>query len=215
MSYSSSIFCSSCYFSIPRMFSTTKKTTTTSLTLTFPFTRWMLGDCWQNVMFWDIMLTSPQRARFFVIKGKLGYRLPPPSPPPSPNLCICQARESSLVSVGFSDSSISAQLSIYFHTKNPTYRRQSISRPLRIVAQVPKKYFYWGKICRKTFFFAWRFYTLYEQKLSKLKPLCSITFPQGFRKSKKFGHWTLGNGGKQTVKLSEKVWYKCIEPFQN
>ena len=41
-----------------------------------------------------------------------------------------------------------------------------------------------------------RFYTLYEQKLLNLRPLLSITVPQGFRKSKKFGHWTLGSGGK-------------------
>ena len=39
-----------------------------------------------------------------------------------------------------------------------------------------------------------------------MRPFLSITFPQGFRKCKKFGHWTLGSGGKKTVKLSEKVW---------
>ena len=49
------------------------------------------------------------------------------------------------------------------------------------------------------------FYILYEQKFSNLRPLLSITFPQGFRKSKKFGHWTLGSGGKKTFKWSEQM----------
>ena len=34
----------------------------------------------------------------------------------------------------------------------------------------------------------------------------SITFPQGFRKSKKIWHWTLGRGGNNTFKRSGKVW---------
>ena len=54
-------------------------------------------------------------------------------------------------------------------------------------------------------FWSWQFYTIYEKKFSNLRPLLSITFPQGFRISKKFGHWTLGSGGKKTVKRSEKV----------
>ena len=54
-----------------------------------------------------------------------------------------------------------------------------------------------------SFFSLWQFYTLYEQKFSNMRPLLSITFPQGFRKSKKFGHWTLGSGGKK--KESESV----------
>ena len=49
-----------------------------------------------------------------------------------------------------------------------------------------------------------RFYTLYEQKLSNLRPLLFITFPQGFLKSKKIGHWTSGSGGKKPIKWSEK-----------
>ena len=55
------------------------------------------------------------------------------------------------------------------------------------------------KICKKLLS-PRRFYTLYEQKFSNLRPLLSITFLKGFRKSKKFGHWTLGIGGKKTVK---------------
>ena len=31
-----------------------------------------------------------------------------------------------------------------------------------------------------------------------------LLFPQGFCKSKKFGHWTLGSGGQNTFKESEK-----------
>ena len=32
------------------------------------------------------------------------------------------------------------------------------------------------------------------------RPLLSITFPQGFRISKRIGHPTLGSGGKKTFK---------------
>ena len=53
-----------------------------------------------------------------------------------------------------------------------------------------------AKLAQKLTFFAWRFYTLYEQKFSNLRPLLSITFPQGFRKYRQFGHWTLESGGK-------------------
>ena len=35
-------------------------------------------------------------------------------------------------------------------------------------------------------------------------------FSQRIQKSKKFGHWTLGSGGKKTVKRSEKRWYQKI-----
>ena len=58
------------------------------------------------------------------------------------------------------------------------------------------------KSVNKCFFFVfflsrW-FYTLYEQKFSNLIPFLSITFPQGFQKSRNFGHWTTGSGGKKT-----------------
>ena len=52
------------------------------------------------------------------------------------------------------------------------------------------------------------FYTFYEQKFLNLRPLLSITFPHEFQKSKKFGHWTSGSGGKKIVKLSEKHQYQ-------
>ena len=51
------------------------------------------------------------------------------------------------------------------------------------------------KICKKKIP-PRRFYTLYEQTFSNLRPLLSNTFPQGFQKSKSFGHWTSGSGGK-------------------
>ena len=50
-----------------------------------------------------------------------------------------------------------------------------------------------------------QFYTLYKHKVSNLRPLLSITFLQGFQKSKKFGDWTLGSGGKKTFKQSEQM----------
>ena len=45
-----------------------------------------------------------------------------------------------------------------------------------------------------------RFQTTSKQKCSNVRPLLSITFPQGFRISKNIGHPTSGNGGKKTVK---------------
>ena len=61
--------------------------------------------------------------------------------------------------------------------------------------------------------FAWKFYTIYEQKFSNLRPLLSITFPQGSWKSKKFGHWTLGSGGKKTFKRNEQMKKICKKLF--
>ena len=53
------------------------------------------------------------------------------------------------------------------------------------------------KIC-KIMFSPRRFYTLHEQKLS------NIVFPQGFKISKKFGHWTLGSGKKRPISKVRK-----------
>ena len=50
-----------------------------------------------------------------------------------------------------------------------------------------------------------QFYTTFEQKYSNLRPVLSITFPQGCWISKKFGHLTLGSGGKNTIKQSEQM----------
>ena len=55
------------------------------------------------------------------------------------------------------------------------------------------------KVKKKTFF-ARRFKTIFKQKCSYLRPLLSITFPQGFRISKNIGHLTSGSWGKKTVK---------------
>ena len=49
-------------------------------------------------------------------------------------------------------------------------------------------------------FFTRRFQTYSKQKCSNVRPLLSITFPQGFRISKNIGHLTSGRGGKKTVK---------------
>ena len=56
-----------------------------------------------------------------------------------------------------------------------------------------------------------RFYTLYEQKFSNLRPLLSINFPQGLQKSKKFRHWTSESGGKKTLKWSAQMKDKNIK----
>jgi hypothetical protein len=43
-----------------------------------------------------------------------------------------------------------------------------------------------------------------------LRALLSITFPQGFGKSKKFGHWTLGSGKKRPLNGVRKTDIKKI-----
>ena len=40
----------------------------------------------------------------------------------------------------------------------------------------------------------------FKQKGSHLRPLLSITLPQGFQSSKNIGHPTSGSGGKKTFK---------------
>ena len=57
-----------------------------------------------------------------------------------------------------------------------------------------------AKSVTKTKIFARRFYTIFKQKCSNLRPLFSITFPQGFWISKNIGHTTSGSGGKKTFK---------------
>ena len=78
---------------------------------------------------------------------------------------------------------------------------------MRIVAPIPKKILLVGQNSREKnkLFCARRFYTLYEQKCSNLRPLLFITFSQGFWTSKKFGHWTSENGGKNMFKRSEQM----------
>ena len=51
--------------------------------------------------------------------------------------------------------------------------------------------------------FVRRFQTIFKQKCSYLRPLLSITFPQGFRISKNIGHTTSGIGGTKTVKKTK------------
>ena len=76
---------------------------------------------------------------------------------------------------------------------------------MRIVAPIQKIQLVRQNSSKKNFFFAWQFYTLYKQNFSNLRPLLSITFPEGFQKSKAFRHWTLRNRGKRTFKRSEQV----------
>jgi hypothetical protein len=121
--------------------------------------------------------------------------------------------------------------------KNPAYGRQTISRPMRIVAPMPSE----GgprqnqqqkkslnivdnrlrevgakrplkktenrrrpKKVKKKLFFARQFETIFKHKCSYLRPLLSITFPQGFCISKNIGHPTSGSGGIKTVKKDQK-----------
>ena len=49
-----------------------------------------------------------------------------------------------------------------------------------------------------------RFYTLYKKKFLYQRPLLSITFPQGFRKPKKFGHLTSESGAKRRLNRVNK-----------
>ena len=97
---------------------------------------------------------------------------------------------------------------IYEHNNSNQKPFLSITSPHRF--QKSKKFGHWtlGSSGKKTLkrseqrknslknFFWRRFYTLCEQKFSNLRPLPSITFPQGFLKSKQFAHWTSGSGDK-------------------
>ena len=68
--------------------------------------------------------------------------------------------------------------------ENSGYGRQSISRPMRIVDPIPKKSCLSGKVHQKN---ELRFYFFL------------LLFFQGFRKSKKIRHWTLGSGTKRPL----------------
>ena len=59
----------------------------------------------------------------------------------------------------------------------------------------------------------WRFYTLYEQKYLNLRPLLSISFPQGFRKYKKFEHLTSESECKKTLNGLNKWRKKSVKNF--
>ena len=62
-----------------------------------------------------------------------------------------------------------------------------------------------AKSAKKLFFFARRFQTASKQKCSNVRPLLSITSPQGFRISKNFGHPTSGSGSKNTFKRRMRI----------
>ena len=53
---------------------------------------------------------------------------------------------------------------------------------------------------KEKFFSRGKFRKLSNKKCSKVRPLLSITFPQGFRISKNIAHSTSGSGGKKTFK---------------
>ena len=82
------------------------------------------------------------------------------------------------------------------------FRKTSIKNQLKLIFQ---------KICE---FWSWKgsnistlSYTLYEKSFQIWDHFFPLLFPQGFQKSKIFGHRTSGSGGKKTVKRSEKVWW--------
>ena len=49
-------------------------------------------------------------------------------------------------------------------------------------------------------FSLWQFHIIFVHTHLYLRPFLSITFLKVFQKSKKFGHWTSGGGGKKTLK---------------
>ena len=57
----------------------------------------------------------------------------------------------------------------------------------------------------KGIFFCLAILDHFQKKMFKVRPLISITFPEGFRNSKNIGHQTLGSGGKQTFKDYLKI----------
>ena len=97
-----------------------------------------------------------------------------------------------------------SQVSQNIGLKNRAHGRQSISRPMRIVPPMPQEGGPRQNQQKKKTFFAQRFQTTSKQKCSNVRPLLSISFPQGFRISKYIGHPTSGSGGKKTVKKDRK-----------
>ena len=77
---------------------------------------------------------------------------------------------------------------------NNTYGRQRISPPMLIVAQLPKNPASKAKFSKQQTFFAWRFCTLYVQKISNPRPLLSISLPTDSNNLKcfKIGLWEVG-----------------------
>ena len=68
---------------------------------------------------------------------------------------------------------------------------------------------------KMNFCFARQYKTLHEQKFYNFRPfLFILVFSQGFRKSKKNGQWTLGNGGKKTITRSENIMKICKNFFR-
>ena len=91
---------------------------------------------------------------------------------------------------------------------------------MRIVAPIKTNPASRVKFAEKRNLFSAVIYPLYDKKLSNLRPLLTITFPQGFKKSKRFGHWTWAkrafNGvrkcdGKTNTQTNTPIDIKLIE----
>ena len=89
---------------------------------------------------------------------------------------------------------------IRIRKKNSAYGRQSISRPMRLVAPMPQeggprqnKQIQQQKNCAAIL-------DHFQTKMFKCQTTSFHYFSQGFRISKNIGHPTLGSGGKKTVK---------------
>ena len=79
-------------------------------------------------------------------------------------------------------------------------REVGAKRPLKKTKNQRRSKKKMKKMEKKNFFFARQILTIFKQKCSYLRPLLSITFPQGFRTLKNIGHPTSGSEGKKTVK---------------
>ena len=77
---------------------------------------------------------------------------------------------------------------------------------MRIVAPIPKKSANKAKFSKNHFFLPGGF-TPFMSKSLNLRPLLSITFPKGFRKSEKFGHWTLKRSEQMQKNWKKKNTY--------
>ena len=92
-------------------------------------------------------------------------------------------------------------------------REKSISRPMRIVALIPKNPGSRAKIADKQTFLERQFYTLFKQKFLNLRPLLYITFPQGFQKSLKknnIGLYEVGAKFKWNSQMKKKIRKKSF-----
>ena len=101
-----------------------------------------------------------------------------------------------------------SKMKINWHSQNPAYGRQRISRPIWIAAPIPKKSCSVRQnLPKNKLFFCAAILHSSLVKVFKYETTSFHYFSQGLQISKKNGHTTLGSGAKKMFK-----WYLKSEP---